>query len=141
MNTITKDVFLIDKVKHKEKAEWIRRIIRSQIGVFKISVDTSTMLMTVEYDPDAISPSTMQTLIRSVGCDLIIDKVEIHQILQQKRKFRRNIYFFAVATVVFLLSFISGNIYIEIAGGLIFVLFLSLMVKKQRKLFTYLPLL
>jgi hypothetical protein len=78
MDTITRSVFLIENIRHKEKAQWLKRIIRSQIGVLRVSVNPSNMLMKVEYDANAITPSMMQMLIRSVGCELLIDEEQIH---------------------------------------------------------------
>ena len=78
MDVITKSVFLIDRIRHKEKALWLKRIIGSQMGVQEVSVNPSNMLMKVEYDSNVISPQKMRMLIRSVGCDLLIDEKKIH---------------------------------------------------------------
>jgi len=139
MDAITRSVFLIENVKHKDKVEWLKRIIRSQIGVLSVSVDHSNMLMKVEYDSSAITPETMRVLIRSVGCELLIDDKKIHERLRQKSRLKRDIISFIVASVLFALSFITWTFswgFIAVAvTGLIFLFFLIIFIKEQRRNF------
>lgn len=137
MDTITRSVFLIENIRHKEKAQWLKRIIRSQIGVLRVSVNPSNMLMKVEYDANAITPSMMQMLIRSVGCELLIDEEQIHNRLRQKGRLKRDIISLIVSTVLFALSFLTWSFswgYIVVATtGLIFLTFLIILIKEQRR--------
>ncbi len=137
MDTITRSVFLIENIRHKEKAQWLKRIIRSQIGVLRVSVNPSNMLMKVEYDANAITPIMMQMLIRSVGCELLIDEEQIHNRLRQKGRLKRDIISLIVSTVLFALSFLTWSFswgYIVVATtGLIFLTFLIILIKEQRR--------
>nr|WP_321374295.1 hypothetical protein [uncultured Bacteroides sp.] len=137
MDTITRSVFLIENIRHKEKAQWLKRIIRSQIGVLRVSVNPSNMLMKVEYDANAITPSMMQMLIRSVGCELLIDEEQIHNRLRQKGRLKRDIISLIVSTFLFALSFLTWSFswgYIVVATtGLIFLTFLIILIKEQRR--------
>jgi cation transport ATPase len=137
MDTITRSVFLIENIRHKEKAQWLKRIIRSQIGVLRVSVNPSNMLMKVEYDANAITPSMMQMLIRSVGCELLIDEEQIHNRLRQKGRLKRDIISLIVSTFLFALSFLTWSYswgYIAVATtGIIFLTFLVILIKEQRR--------
>jgi Protein of unknown function (DUF3309). len=137
MDTITRSVFLIENIRHKEKAQWLKRIIRSQIGVLRVSVNPSNMLMKVEYDANAITPSMMQMLIRSVGCELLIDEELIHARLRQKGRLKRDIISLIVSTFLFALSFLTWSYswgYIAVATtGVIFLTFLVILIKEQRR--------
>ena len=137
MDTITRSVFLIENIRHKEKAQWLKRIIRSQIGVLRVSVNPSNMLMKVEYDANAITPSMMQMLIRSVGCELLIDEEQIHTRLRQKGRLKRDIISLIVSTILFALSFFTWSFswgYIAVAAtGIIFLTFLVILIKEQRR--------
>ena len=137
MDTITRSVFLIENIRHKEKAQWLKRIIRSQIGVLRVSVNPSNMLMKVEYDANAITPSMVQMLIRSVGCELLIDEEQIHNRLRQKGRLKRDIISLIVSTIIFALSFLTWTFswgYIVVATtGLIFLTFLIILIKEQRR--------
>lgn len=137
MDTITRSVFLIENIRHKEKAQWLKRIIRSQIGVLRVSVNPSNMLMKVEYDANAITPTMMQMLIRSVGCELLIDEEQIHNRLRQKGRLKRDIISLIVSTFLFALSFLTWSFswgYIAVATtGLIFLTFLIILIKEQRR--------
>ena len=137
MDTITRSVFLIENIIHKEKAQWLKRIIRSQIGVLRVSVNPSNMLMKVEYDANAITPSMMQMLIRSVGCELLIDEEQIHNRLRQKGRLKRDIISLIVSTILFALSFLTWSFswgYIAVAAtGIIFLTFLVILIKEQRR--------
>ncbi len=137
MDTITRSVFLIENIRHKEKAQWLKRIIRCQIGVLRVSVNPSNMLMKVEYDANAITPIMMQMLIRSVGCELLIDEEQIHNRLRQKGRLKRDIISLIVSTVLFALSFLTWSFswgYIVVATtGLIFLTFLIILIKEQRR--------
>lgn len=137
MDTITRSVFLIENIKHKDKAQWLKRIIRSQIGVLRVSVNPSNMLMKVEYDANAITPSMMQMLIRSVGCELLIDEEQIHNRLRQKGRLKRDIISLIVSTILFVLSFLTWSFswgYIVVATtGIIFLTFLVILIKEQRR--------
>jgi len=137
MDVITKSVFLIDRIRHKEKALWLKRIIGSQMGVQEVSVNPSNMLMKVEYDSNVISPQKMRMLIRSVGCDLLIDEKKIHDRLKQKGRLKRDIISFFIASVLFALSFFTWKYvwgFIAVcATGFIFLLFLILLIKEQRR--------
>lgn len=137
MDTITRSVFLIENIRHKEKAQWLKRIIRSQIGVLRVSVNPSNMLMKVEYDANAITPSMMQMLIRSVGCELLIDEEQIHNRLRQKGRLKRDIISLIVSTFLFALSFLTWSFswgYIVVAAtGIIFLTFLVVLIKEQRR--------
>lgn len=137
MDTITRSVFLIENIRHKEKAQWLKRIIRSQIGVLRVSVNPSNMLMKVEYDANAITPSMMQMLIRSVGCELLIDEEQIHNRLRQKGRLKRDIISLIVSTFLFALSFLTWSFswgYIAVATtGIIFLTFLIILIKEQRR--------
>lgn len=137
MDTITRSVFLIENIRHKEKAQWLKRIIRSQIGVLRVSVNPSNMLMKVEYDANAITPSMMQMLIRSVGCELLIDEEQIHNRLRQKGRLKRDIISLIVSTILFALSFFTWSFswgYIAVAAtGIIFLTFLIILIKEQRR--------
>jgi hypothetical protein len=139
MDAITRSVFLLENVRHKDKVEWLKRIIRSQLGVVDVSVNPSNMLMKVEYDPNAISPKTMRMLIRSVGCDLLIDEQKIHDRLKQKSRLKRDIVSFVVSGLLFGLSFFTFSftwgLYVVAATGLIFLLFLIILIKEQRRSF------
>lgn len=139
MDAITRSVFLLENVRHKDKVEWLKRIIRSQLGVIDVSVNLSNMLMKVEYDPNAISPKTMRMLIRSVGCDLLIDEQKIHDRLKQKSRLKRDIISFIVSGLLFGLSFFTFSftwgLYAVAATGLIFLLFLIILIKEQRRNF------
>nr|WP_320037106.1 hypothetical protein [uncultured Bacteroides sp.] len=137
MDTITRSVFLIENIRHKEKAQWLKRIIRSQIGVLRVSVNPSNMLMKVEYDANAITPTMMQMLIRSVGCELLIDEEQIHNRLRQKGRLKRDIISLIVSTFLFALSFLTWSFswgYIAVATtGIIFLTFLIILIKEQRR--------
>jgi len=137
MDTITRSVFLIENIRHKEKAQWLKRIIRSQIGVLRVSVNPSNMLMKVEYDANAITPSMMQMLIRSVGCELLIDEEQIHNRLRQKGRLKRDIISLIASTFLFALSFLTWSFswgYIAVATtGIIFLTFLVILIKEQRR--------
>jgi hypothetical protein len=137
MDAITRSVFLLENVRHKDKVEWMKRIIRSQLGVIDVSVNLSNMLMKVEYDSNAISPKTMRMLIRSVGCELLIDEQKIHDRLRQKSRLKRDVISFIVSGLLFGLSFFAFNftwgLYAVAATGLIFVLSLIILIKEQRK--------
>ncbi len=139
MDAITRSVFLIENIKHKDKVEWLKRIIRSQIGVLSVSVDHSNMLMKVEYDSGAITPQTMRMLIRSVGCELLIDDKKIHERLRQKSRLKRDIISFVAAGILFGLSVLTWQFTWGIiamgATGLIFLLFLIILIKEQRRNF------
>lgn len=139
MDAITKSVFLIERIRHREKAQWLKRIIGSQIGVQEVSVNLSNMLMKVEYDSNIISPQKMRMLIRSVGCDLLIDEKKIHDRLKQKGRLKRDIISFFIASVLFALSFLTWNFTwgsIAVAAtGLIFLLSLFVLIKEQRRNF------
>jgi hypothetical protein len=97
------------------------------------------MLMKVEYDSSAITPETMRVLIRSVGCELLIDDKKIHERLRQKSRLKRDIISFIVASVLFALSFITWTFswgFIAVAvTGLIFLFFLIIFIKEQRRNF------
>lgn len=137
MDTITRSVFLIENIRHKEKAQWLKRIIRSQIGVLRVSVNPSNMLMKVEYDSNAITPALMQMLIRSVGCELLIDEEQIHARLKQKGRLKRDIISLIISTILFALSFLTWSFswgYIAVATtGIIFLTFLIILIKEQRR--------
>jgi len=139
MDAITKSVFLIEKIRHREKAQWLKRIIGSQMGVQEVSVNPSNMLMKVEYDSNIISPQKMRMLIRSVGCDLLIDEKKIHDRLKQKGRLKRDIISFFIASVLFALSFFTWNYtwgFIAVGvTGFIFLLFLVILIKEQRRNF------
>jgi hypothetical protein len=137
MDAITRSVFLIENIKHKDKVEWLKRIIRSQLGVIDVSVNLSNMLMKVEYDSNAISPKTMRMLIRSVGCELLIDEQKIHDRLRQKGRLKRDVIYFIFSGLLFGLSFFTFSfiwgLYAVAATGLIFLVFLIILIKEQRK--------
>ena len=137
MDAITRSVFLLENVRHKDKVEWMKRIIRSQLGVIDVSVNLSNMLMKVEYDSNAISPKTMRMLIRSVGCELLIDEQKIHDRLRQKGRLKRDVIYFIVSGLLFGLSFFTFSfiwgLYAVAATGLIFLVFLIILIKEQRK--------
>jgi hypothetical protein len=137
MDAITRSVFLIENIKHKDKVEWLKRIIRSQLGVIDVSVNLSNMLMKVEYDSNAISPKTMRMLIRSVGCELLIDEQKIHDRLRQKSRLKRDVIYFIFSGLLFGLSFFTFSfiwgLYAVAATGLIFLVFLIILIKEQRK--------
>lgn len=137
MDAITKNVFLIERIRHREKAQWLKRIIESQMGVQEVSVNPSNMLMKVEYDSNIISPQKMRMLIRSVGCDLLIDEKKIHDRLKQKGRLKRDIISFFIASVLFALSFFTWNYawgFIAVGvTGFIFLLFLVILIKEQRR--------
>lgn len=137
MDAITRSVFLLENVRHKDKVEWLKRIIRSQLGVIDVSVNLSNMLMKVEYDSNAISPKTMRMLIRSVGCELLIDEQKIHDRLRQKGRLKRDIISFIVSGLLFGLSFFTFSfiwgLYAVAATGLIFLVSLIILIKEQRK--------
>ncbi|WP_321439053.1 hypothetical protein [uncultured Bacteroides sp.] len=137
MDAITKNVFLIERIRHREKAQWLKRIIESQMGVQDVSVNSSNMLMKVEYDSNVISPQKMRMLIRSVGCDLLIDEKKIHDRLKQKGRLKRDIISFFIASVLFALSFFTWNYtwgFIAVGvTGFIFLLFLVILIKEQRR--------
>lgn len=139
MDAMTRSVFLIENIKHKDKVEWLKRIIRSQLGVIDVSVNLSNMLMKVEYDSNAISPKTMQMLIRSVGCELLIDEQNIHDRLRQKNRLKRDVIYFIVSGSLFGLSFFTFSfiwgLYAVVATGLIFLVFLIILIKEQRRNF------
>ena len=139
MDAITKSVFLIERIRHREKAQWLKRIIGSQIGVQEVSVNLSNMLMKVEYDSNIISPQKMRMLIRSVGCDLLIDEKKIHDRLKQKGRLKRDIISFFIASVLFALSFFTWNYTWGLIAvgvtGFIFLLFLAILIKEQRRNF------
>ena len=137
MDAITRSVFLLENVKHKDKVEWMKRIIRSQLGVIDVSVNLSNMLMKVEYDSNAISPKTMRMLIRSVGCELLIDEQKIHDRLRQKSRLKKDVIYFIVSGLLFGLSFFTFSfiwgLYAVAATGLIFLVSLIILIKEQRK--------
>lgn len=137
MDTMAISVFLLENVRPKGKAEWLKRIIRSQLGVIDVSVNLSNMLMKVEYDLNAISPETMQILIRSVGCDLLIDEQKIHDRLRQKSRLKRDVISIIVSGLLFGLSFLAfiftWGLYAVAATGLIFLVSLIILIKEQRR--------
>jgi asparagine N-glycosylation enzyme membrane subunit Stt3 len=91
----------------------------------------------VEYDANAITPSMMQMLIRSVGCELLIDEEQIHNRLRQKGRLKRDIISLIVSTILFALSFFTWSFswgYIAVAAtGIIFLTFLIILIKEQRR--------
>ncbi|WP_321519542.1 hypothetical protein [uncultured Bacteroides sp.] len=139
MDAIARSVFLIENIKHKDKVDWLKRIIRSQIGVLSVTVNNSNMLMKVEYDSSAITPETMRMLIRSVGCDLLIDEEKIHERLKQKSRVKRDVISFVLATLLFGASFFTWNfewgLIVVAATGFLFLLFLIILIKEQRRNF------
>jgi len=139
MDTIARSVFLIENIRHKDKVDWLKRIIRSQIGVLSVTVNNSNMLMKVEYDSSAITPETMRMLIRSVGCDLLIDEEKIHERLKQKSRIKRDVISFVLATLLFGASFFTWNfewgLIVVAATGFLFLLFLIILIKEQRRNF------
>ncbi len=138
MDVVT-EVFLIERISHKDKIDWLKRIISSQIGVLDVNVNPVNKLMKVEYDSRVITPETMRMLIRSVGSELIINQEKIHAKLKQKKRFKRDIIFFILSVVLFLASFLTLNfVWWPIATGitgLISLTFLIIVLKEQRRNF------
>jgi hypothetical protein len=139
MDAITKGVFLLENISHKDKIDWLKRIIRSQIGVLDVNVNPVNKLMKVEYDSRAITPETMRMLIRSVGCELIISEKKIHERLKQKRRLKRDIVSFVLSALLFGASFLTLDYewwpIAMAATGLIVLLFLIILIKEQRRNF------
>ncbi|WP_353330835.1 hypothetical protein [Bacteroides sedimenti] len=138
MDTITKGVFLITNIRHKEKIQWIKRIINSQLGVTEVSVNPSNMLMKVEYDPAMISPRNMQILVRSVGCGLLIDEKKIHDRLRQKSRIKRDTISFILTALLFGVSFFTWKYewgYIAVTStGILFLTSLIVLIVEQRRI-------
>lgn len=135
-----KKVFFLLKVKTKIKARWIEHIIKTQIGVNLAIVNYDKRVILIEFDAKLITIQYMRMLVRSLGCDLVLDDKEIRNRQNQLGNFlvlkkRKTIFFsiFLISILGFICPFYNWLLFV--VSILMFVLYLSLFIYVSNKHF------
>lgn len=135
-----KKVFFLLKVKTKIKARWIEQIIKTQIGVNLAIVNYDKRVILIEFDAKLITIQYIRMLVRSLGCDMVLDDKEIRNRQNQLGNFsvlknRKNIFFSIL--ILSILGFFCPfyNWLLFVVSILVFVLYLSLFIYVLNKHF------
>ncbi len=129
-----KKVFFLLKLKTKIKARWIEHIMKTQIGINLAVINFDKRVLLVEYDSKLITSQYMRMLVRSLGCDLIVDDKEVQKKQNQLGNLnvlKRRVLF------SYLISFISiielfcpfSNFILLFSSVLMFILYFSMFFK------------
>lgn len=129
-----KKVFFLLKLKTKIKARWIEHIMKTQIGINFAVINFDKRVLLVEYDSKLITSQYMRMLVRSLGCDLVVDDKEVQKMQNQLGNLyvlkRRIIfsYLISLLSIIELLCPLS-NLFLLFSSVLMFILYFSLFFK------------
>lgn len=66
----------------------VQSMLSSQAGVSAVAVNYANATATVDYDPAAIREEDMQSVIRSIGYDLVIEKEQAAEVVEKSEQDR-----------------------------------------------------
>ncbi|MEI6089506.1 MAG: heavy metal translocating P-type ATPase [bacterium] len=110
-----KDTYSVEGMSCASCAISVESMLKAQTGVVSANVNYATSSVTVDYQPEVITPKEFKSIIQSIGYDLLIDESEIENESEKQKnlyqQIRRNaIWAVSLSLPVFLIAMFFMNL-------------------------------